>query len=86
MAWADDLIRIADQGDDVQRDALRVKVRQWLLARLHGAEYGDRTTIAGDAASPVVVTEAERVERIEAILRAAASRQGLLRVEADDGA
>jgi hypothetical protein len=89
MAWADDLLRIADEGDDVQRDALRTKVRQWLLSRLHASEYGDRTTIAGDAAAPLVVDEGTRVERIEALLRAAAARQGRVRVvddqEAGDG-
>src|SRR5690606_35883601 len=53
---ADELIEIADGGSgDWQRDRLRVDTRKWLLARMLPRRYGDRVTLAGDAAAPLGV-------------------------------
>jgi len=55
-AMADELIEIEDGGsDDWQRDRLRVDARKWMLARLLAHKYGDRVTLAGDAAAPLGV-------------------------------
>lgn len=43
--WAEEIMDIADTGDDVNRDKLRVDARKWALSRLLPHRYGDRQTL-----------------------------------------
>ena len=67
----------SDHPDDVAHRRLRIETRRWLARCWNPSTYGDasRVTHAGDAAAPVVVTDAERAARIAAIL-ASAHQQG----------
>lgn len=77
---AEDALEIAgtpsDHPDDVAHRRLQVETRKWLARCWSPSTYGDasRVTHAGDAAAPVVVTDAERAARIAAIL--ASAQQG----------
>lgn len=66
----------SDHPDDVAHRRLQVDTMRWLAKAWAPATYGDasRVTHAGDAAAPVVVTDAERAARIAAIL--ASAQQG----------
>lgn len=72
----------SDHPDDVAHRRLQVDTLRWLARSWAPATYGDasRVTHAGDAGAPVVITDAERAQRIAAIL-AAAQGQG----KASDG-
>ena len=74
--WADDLIEIADDpSGDPHRDRLRIDTRKWLLAKMLPRLYGDRVTVAGDEAAPVVIRDdAQRAQRIEQLLATARAR------------
>jgi hypothetical protein len=43
-------------GEHIQRSRLRYDARKWLTSKILPKVYGDRTTIAGDAESPLAVT------------------------------
>lgn len=43
---------IEDRSPNVDRDRLRVGMRQWLAARMAPEDFGERVTMAGDAESP----------------------------------
>ena len=45
----------------VQRNRLRVDSRKWLLSKLKPEKYGERLTLAGDEANPLVISKVERV-------------------------
>ena len=47
-------------GEHVQRSRLRIDARKWALARMNPKKYGEKTTLAGDAESPVQVAVIER--------------------------
>ena len=66
----------SDHPDDVAHRRLQVDTMRWLAKAWNPSTYGDasRVTHAGDAAAPVVVTDAERAARIAAIL--ASAQQG----------
>lgn len=90
-AIAEECERIADtpsdHPDDVAHRRLRIETRRWLAKAWNPSTYGDasRVTHAGDAAAPVVVTDAERAARIAAIL--ASAQQGQPgKAEGDGGA
>ena len=88
-AIADDARDIADtpsdHPDDVAHRRLRIDVRRWLAKAWNPATYGDssRVTHAGDAGAPIAITDAERAQRIAAILAAA---QGPGKARDGDGA
>jgi hypothetical protein len=67
----------SDHPDDVAHRRLRIDTRRWLAKAWAPATYGDasRVTHAGDAAAPVVVTDAERAAKIAAILASAQQQQ-----------
>ena len=77
-ALAEDALEISgtasEHPDDVAHRRLQVETRRWLVKAWSPSTYGDasRVTHAGDAAAPVVVTDAERAARIAAILASAA--------------
>ena len=89
-ALAEDALRTArtpsDHPDDVAHRRLQVDVARWLAKAWNPSTYGDasRVTHAGDAAAPVVVTDAERAARIAAIL--ASAQQGQPGKASDGGA
>ena len=43
-------------GEHIHRSRLRYDARKWLTSKILPKVYGDRTTIAGDAESPLAVT------------------------------
>jgi hypothetical protein len=87
---ASECLRIADardtdDPDDVAHRRLRIETRQRLARAWHPSTYGDqtRTTLAGDPAAPVVLSDADRAARIAAIL-ASAGEQGAPALPAPD--
>jgi hypothetical protein len=66
----------SEHPDDVAHRRLQVDTMRWLAKAWAPATYGDasRVTHAGDAAAPVVVTDAERAAKIAAILSSAAQQ------------
>jgi len=47
--------------DVIARSRLRVEARKWVAAKLKPKKYGDRTTIAGDAESPLAVLTMDQI-------------------------
>ena len=78
-ALADECLAIADEDvpskDAVARNRLRVDTRLKLLACWDPRRYGNKVAIGGDAdAPPVMVSDAERLAKLQALYGAAASR------------
>lgn len=44
-----------ENGENARRSALRIDARKWILARMAPKKYGDKLTVAGDAAAPISV-------------------------------
>ena len=55
----DDIVAIADEGQDVNRDRLRVDSRKWLLSKMLPKTYGDKVeqTIVGPASITISETD-----------------------------
>lgn len=56
--YAEEIVDIADSGDDVQRDKLKIDARKWVASKLKSATYGDKidATIAGGGGGPLEIT------------------------------
>ena len=56
----DELINIADTGEDVQRDRLRVDTRKWFLSKVAPKVYGEKLDLTSDGdkieASKIIIT------------------------------
>lgn len=66
-AMADQTLEIADAAtnEDAQARKLQVDTRKWLLSKMVPKKYGDRVAIAGDAESPLVVTDLRKLSDAE---------------------
>ena len=53
MKWADEVVDIADDNKDVNRDRLRVDTRKWLLSKVLPKVYGDKLQHTGDTDNPI---------------------------------
>jgi hypothetical protein len=72
------IARVQDR-EHVQRSALRVDSRKWLLAKLNPKKYGDRshTVLTGASGGPVqVLTSADPDTRLRFLLRVKAAERG----------
>jgi hypothetical protein len=55
MRWGEEILSIADDARlDPQDRRIRVDTRKWLLSKVLPRLYGDRVTLAGDPAAPIV--------------------------------
>jgi hypothetical protein len=64
---ADDLIDIADEQGDPNRNRLRVDTRKWLLSKALPKIYGDRLQVDAKAGLVVVETPAAIKALLEAL-------------------
>jgi hypothetical protein len=70
MRWAEEVLSIADDRTlDPQDRRIRVDTRKWLLSKVLPRIYGDKVTVAGDAAAPIAnvvrVADLERLSDAE---------------------
>lgn len=65
---ADDLLEIADQDGDVQRDRLRADTRKWLLSKILPRVFGDKLdlTSKGERLPGYVMTAPAEIEDADA--------------------
>lgn len=58
--YADQIVELADEAmqartpEEAQAYKLRVNTRQWIVSRLLPDKYGERVTLQGDAANPLI--------------------------------
>lgn len=65
-ALADDILHIADNDGDVQRDRLRVDARKWIASKLKPKKYGERLTHSGDEDNPIKHVGEIRIRAVDA--------------------
>jgi len=76
IAQFEDLIRLADEADADNFNAIKVRIwtRQWVLARLNPALYGDKAVHSWDENSPLEIV-IRRVGMPQETLEAPRTRQ-----------
>ena len=55
-AIIEDILDIADEGEDVARDRLRIDARKWVASKLKPKKYGDTTNLEVDTPHKITVT------------------------------
>jgi len=65
MRWAEEVLTISDDAHlDPQDRRIRVDTRKWLLSTVLPRIYGDKVTVAGDPAAPIVHVAAVDPKRL----------------------
>jgi hypothetical protein len=70
-AWGDELAELADD-DSIDPQVRRVKfdIRRWLMSKTAPMHYGDKLTVAGDPAAPLL-----HVHQLDEILSSMSDRE-----------
>ena len=55
-AIIEDILDIADEGEDVARDRLRIDARKWVASKLKPKKYGDTTKLEDELPINYVIT------------------------------
>jgi hypothetical protein len=64
-AYADEIADIADNGEDVNRDRLRIDSRKWIASKLKPKKYGDKIQHGGDSDNPLSIMVVTGIDRKE---------------------
>jgi len=74
---ADQVLDIADAGEDVIRDRLRFDARRWYLSKLAPKRYGERihTELTGADGGPVQLDDNAAAARLAKLMAAAQRRK-----------
>lgn len=68
-AWSEDLLAIADKEEDPKKADVRIKARQWVMARVNHKQWGDRKDVNTNVTALVAsMTPEEKDRRINALL------------------
>ena len=53
---AEEMVDIADHGEDVARDRLRIDTRKWVASKLKPKKYGDKASLDVDTGRDIKIT------------------------------
>jgi hypothetical protein len=82
--FAEELVGIADEADDVNKARLRIDTRKWVASKLLPKKYGDKITaeVGGPDGAPLI--EADPLAAVKAIAFVLAEGQALLAAQKKD--